>query len=64
MEKWCQIYQKVEYRQETISRQDPHGGQLLKKKMRNIKAVKRRIDSIELLRKPDPKEAISLFFTD
>ncbi len=64
MEKWRQIYQKVEYRQATISRQDPHGGQLLKKKMRNLKAVKRRIDSTELLRKPDPEEAINLFFSD
>jgi len=64
MDKWRQIYQKVEHRQDTISRQDPHGGQLLKKKMRNLKAVKRRIDSTELLHKPDPEEAISLFFAD
>jgi len=32
--------------------------------MRNLKAVKRRIDSTELLHKPDPEEAISLFFSD
>lgn len=62
MEKWRQIYQKVEHRQNTISRQDPHGGQLLKKKMRNVKAVKDRIDKVERIKKPDPEEAVSIFF--
>jgi ATPase subunit of ABC transporter with duplicated ATPase domains len=62
MEKWRQIYQKVEHRQNTISRQDPHGGQLLKKKMKNVKAVKNRIDKVERIKKPDPEEAINIFF--
>jgi ATPase subunit of ABC transporter with duplicated ATPase domains len=62
MEKWRQIYQKVEHRQNTISRQDPHGGQLLKKKMKNVKAVKERIDKVERIKKPDPEEAVSIFF--
>lgn len=62
MEKWRQIYQKVEHRQNTISRQDPHGGQLLKKKMKNVKAVKDRLDKVERIKKPDPEEAVNLFF--
>jgi ATPase subunit of ABC transporter with duplicated ATPase domains len=62
MEKWRQIYQKVEHRQNTISRQDPHGGQLLKKKMKNVKAVKDRIDKVERIKKPDPEEAVKIFF--
>ncbi len=62
MEKWHQIYQKVEYRQRTITRQDPHGGQLLKKKMKNVKAVKDRIDKVVRIKKPDPEEAVHLFF--
>lgn len=62
MEKWRQIYQKVEHRQNTISRQDPHGGQLLKKKMKNVKAVKDRIDKVERIKKPDPEEAVNIFF--
>jgi ATPase subunit of ABC transporter with duplicated ATPase domains len=62
MEKWRQIYQKVEHRQNTISRQDPHGGQLLKKKMKNVKAVKERIDKVERIKKPDPEEAVNIFF--
>ncbi len=62
MEKWRQIYQKVEHRQNTISRQDPHGGQLLKKKMKNVKAVKNRIDKVERIKKPDPEEAVNIFF--
>lgn len=62
MERWRQIFQKVEHRQNTISRQDPHGGQLLKKKMKNIKAVKNRIDKVERIKKPDPEEAVNIFF--
>ena len=32
-EKFQRLYQQVEHAQATVSRQDPHGGQLLKKKM-------------------------------
>ncbi|MBO7677184.1 MAG: ABC-F family ATP-binding cassette domain-containing protein [Erysipelotrichaceae bacterium] len=44
LEKWRKIYQKVEYQQKNISRQDPHGGQILKKKMHSIKAQGRNIE--------------------
>ncbi len=64
LEKWRQIYQKVEHRQATITRQDPHGGQLLKKKMKSVKAMKRRIDKEEITGKIEPEESISLFFDD
>ncbi len=66
MEKYRQIYQKVEYRQATISRQDPHGGRLLKKKMHAVKALGRKMDEKKekLTRKFEPEEAITLFFEE
>ncbi|TFG81547.1 MAG: ABC-F family ATP-binding cassette domain-containing protein [Erysipelotrichales bacterium] len=64
IEKWRQIYQKVEHAQATISRQDPAGARLLKKKIKNLKAVKERIDGEEKIKKPDPEEAVTLYFND
>lgn len=43
-EKFDQIRKKVEYRQNTISRQDPHGAALLKKSMHRIKAYEARFE--------------------
>lgn len=62
LEKWRQIYQKVEHAQATISRGDPAGARLLKKKIKNLKAVRDRLDNEERIRKPDPEEAVILFF--
>ncbi|MBR1781106.1 MAG: ABC-F family ATP-binding cassette domain-containing protein, partial [Oscillospiraceae bacterium] len=44
LEKFQRIQQQVEHAQNTISRGDPHGGQLLKKKMATIKAMERRYE--------------------
>ena len=44
MDRWRQIYQKVEHEQRSISRQDPHGGQLLKKKMRSVLSTGKRLE--------------------
>ena len=44
MEKYRQIQQKVEHQQNAISRGDPHGGRLLKKKMANVMAMGRRFE--------------------
>ena len=57
-----QIKQKVEYQLNTISRGDPHGAQLLKKKMRSVKAQEKRMDKVELTELPDVEESISFFF--
>lgn len=64
VERWRNIYQKVEHAQATISRQDPAGARLLKKKIKNLKAVKARLDHQPKLKKPDPEEAVTLFFDD
>ena len=44
MEKFRQIRNKVEHQQATISRQDPHGGRLLKKTMHEVQSMGRRFD--------------------
>lgn len=64
MERYRQLYQKVEHQQATISRQDPHGGQLLKKKMKSIKAMGRRFEAEELVAKVEIEEEIQLRFKD
>ena len=66
LEKWRKFYQKVEHAQNTISRGDPHGGQLLKKKMKNIKAQQRNLENERknLTEKYEPEEAINIFFDE
>jgi len=44
MERFQQIFQKVEYQLNIISRADPGGARLLKKKMKNIKAMGKRFE--------------------
>ena len=44
MERFRQIRQKVEHQQNTISRQDPAGGRLLKKKMHAVQSMGRRFE--------------------
>ena len=56
--------QKVEYQQNTISRGDPHGAQLLKKKMHSLKSQEKRLDNTELLDIPDVEESINFAFED
>lgn len=64
MDRYRQIYQKVDHRQETISRGDPHGGRLLKKKMHSVKAMGRRFEKEKenLTQMPESEEAIFLRF--
>ncbi len=66
LDRYRQIYQKVEHRQATISRGDPHGGQLLKKKMKSLKAQGRKLDEKKekQTRKYEPEEAIDIFFNE
>jgi len=44
MNRYRQIRNKVEHQQAAISRQDPHGGQLLKKKMHAVQSMGRRFE--------------------
>ena len=44
MARWRQIHDKVEHQQNSISRQDPSGGRLLKKKMHAVLSTGRRLE--------------------
>ena len=64
MEGFRQVYQKVEHQQNTITRADPHGAKLLKKKMKSLKSQEKRYErekeNFEEI--PDIEEAINLSF--
>ena len=66
MQRWQQIYNKVDNRQDTISRGNPAGGRLLKKKMKNLLSQEKRIEkkAEEFLEIPDVEEAILFDFPD
>lgn len=57
-----QIMQKVEHQQNNISRSNPHGAKLLKKKMHSLKAQEKKLESLKLTEKVDVEESISFFF--
>ena len=59
-----QVMQKVEYQQNTISRSDPHGARLLKKKMHSLKSQEKKLDNKELTELPDVEESIHFYFEE
>lgn len=63
-EKFQRIYQSVEHAQASVSRQDPHAGQLLKKKMKAVKSMEKRFEreSEQMRQLPEEEEAIFLKF--
>lgn len=61
-EKLKQVMQKVEYQQNTISRSDPHGARLLKKKMHALKSQGKKLENTDLTELPDIEESIHFFF--
>ena len=63
-EKLRKIMQKVEHQQNTISRKDPHGAQVLKKKMHTLKSQEKRLDETKITEIPDVEESINFFFED
>lgn len=63
-EKLIHQKQKVEFEQNNISRGNPHGGRLLKKKMHNIKSQERKLENIDITEKPDPEESIYFKFEE
>ena len=64
LERYRQIRQKVESAQAGVSRQDPHSGRLLKKKMHSVQAMGRRFEKEReaLTALPETEEAIFLSF--
>lgn len=59
-EKFRRIQQKVEHEQNAISRQDPAGGRLLKKKMHAVKSLERRYERehAQMTERPESEDAI------
>lgn len=66
MARWQQIYERVKHEQNTISRQNPSGGRLLKKKMKSVKAQEHRYEreKEQLTQLPDVEDAIFMFFNE
>ena len=66
MEKFLQIKSKVEHQQNTISRSDPQGGRLLKKKMKSILALGRRMEKEQedMTQIPETEDAVFFDFDD
>jgi len=63
-EKFRKIQQKIENAQNSISRQDPHGARLLKKKMHAVKSMEHRYEreKEELLERPEEETSIFVKF--
>lgn len=66
MERYRRIQQNVEYDLRNISRQDAHGGQLLKKKMHAVKSMEHRFDRerVNMTEFPEQEEAIVFTYPD
>ena len=64
MERYRQIYEKVDHQLNTITRANPSGGRLLKKKMKSVKSMGRRFEREheEQTQLPDTEEAIFAAF--
>lgn len=66
MEKWRQIYDRVDHEQRVISRQNPGGARLLKKKMKSVKSQEKRLqkETEDFLEIPQIEDAILAKFSD
>lgn len=64
MERWQQLYNKVDHQLATITRQDPGGARLLKKKMKGLKSQEKRLEKEagDYQEIPDVEEAIDFHF--
>lgn len=59
-QRWQQIYDRVDHEQRSLSRQDPHSGRLLKKKMHAVISTGKRLEreKTDFLDFPEEEEAI------
>lgn len=66
MERWRQVYDRVDHEQRTISRQDPGGGRLLKKKMKAVLSQEKRFErqAEAFLDFPEEESAILTRFSE
>ena len=66
MARWQQIYERVKHEQNNIGRGNPHGGRLLKKKMKSVKSQEHRYEREKenMTQIPDVEEAIFMYFDE
>ncbi|MFR1479739.1 MAG: ATP-binding cassette domain-containing protein [Hydrogeniiclostridium mannosilyticum] len=66
MERWRQVYDRVDHEQRVISRQDPGGGRLLKKKMKAVLSQEKRFErqAESFLDFPEEEAAILTRFSE
>ena len=66
LEKFRRMQQKVENAQSSVSRQDPHTGKLLKKKMHAVKAMEHRLerDKENMTELPEEESPITISFRE
>lgn len=66
MEKWQRIYNRVDHEQKVITRQDPGGARLLKKKMHSVISMQKRFEreKEDFLDFPQQEEAILAKFDE
>lgn len=62
VERFQQIYNRVEHEQNVISRQDPSTARLLAKKMKSLKSQERRLEEKDFTEIPIIEEAIDIMF--
>lgn len=63
-EKLNNLINKVHYAQNNVSRQNPHEGYVLKKKMKQLKSMDFKLSKKDLREFPDSEESIDFFFED
>ena len=56
------MYDRVNHELNAISRQNPHGGRVLKKKMKSVKSYEKRIDDMDIKEVPKVEEKIYFKF--
>lgn len=63
-ERFQRVQQKVEHAQSSVSRQSPHAGKMLKRKMKAVKAMERRYEREwkDQVKVPDTEDAIFIKF--
>ena len=66
MERWRHIHDRVEHEQNAVSRQDPHSGRLLKKKMKAVQSLEKRFEreKEDFLDFPETEDAILVRFDE
>ena len=64
LDRYRRVYQSVEHAQNTNTRQDPHKGKMLKRKMSAVKSWGKRLEDKDVAQSVDVEEQVTLHFHD